>query len=351
MLYRRGLVYWTKFDHRGRTHRLSTGARTRAESLRTEKLLKAQIVRQEGPTLPAGRPRSVPGLLRDIAGEHLESIRGKGRAAPYVASVEIGWRHLLRHFGEDAFAADVTHDRIAAYEIRRRAEGVRGQSIRRELWQLRWALRSAARKGWIDSLPEFPAVDRDPPHPSRRGRLIPREIVQAILGALDAEARDRVVIAALTGLRATEMQRLTGGWLEGERGAKVIRVPGPSAKNRRERVVPCPAIAAEILDRRRKMLGPRTPLFPVLSHRTQLRRVCRDLGVERIHMRDLRATFASEAMRASGDAAAVQAILGHHDLRMTQVYQRSTIQRLQDASAGVERALFGARPRHSRRKK
>lgn len=341
MLYRRGVVYWTKFNHRGRTYRLSTGARTRANALRAEALLKAQVIRETGAELPPGRPRSVAGLVRDLAGEHLDLIRGRGRAAPYVASIEIGWRHLLTHFGADAVISDLTHDRIAAYEIGRRQEGARGQTIRRELWQLRWAFRSAQRKGWIDAMPEFPAVDRDPPHATRRGRLVPPKILRAILRELDREARDRLMVIALTGLRATEAMKLTGAWLEGRKGARFIRVPAAAAKSRRERLIPCPSHAAAILVRRRGLLGSEVPLFPVTSHKTQLRRVCRDIGVERITLRDLRTTFASEALAATGDAAAVQDILGHHDLSMTQVYQRSTVKRLRKAARGVEAALLG----------
>ncbi len=339
MLYLRGRIYWTEFLLRGKRIRVSTGETDRARARRAERLIKAREENRVGPRGTAGRPAGRHGLLRDLSGEHLAEIVGRGKAPGYIASIRIGWRHLLKHFGAEASATDATYDTIRDYEIARRSSGIRGQSIRRELWQLRHALESARRKGWIDRLPDFPAISTDPPHPRRRGRLVPAGVLADVLGRLGQDARERLVVASLTGLRATELQRITADWIEGERGARVIRVPAAAAKNRRERIVGCPPRAATILrDRAKRMNG--EPLFPVASHRTQLARACRDVGLpDTITLRDMRTTYASEALAATGDVAAVQAALGHQDLRMTQIYQRTTVARAVATGRAVARAL------------
>src|SRR5574340_1138047 len=58
--------------------------------------------------------------------------------------------------------------------------------------------------------------------------------------------------------------------------------------------------------------------------------------------RDVRHTFAKLALAATADAVAVQAALGHMDLRTTRLYQSSTPARTAAASAAVEQAFMPA---------
>jgi len=274
-----------------------------------------------------------------LSGEHVAEIVGRGKQAGYIASVRIGWKHLLGHFGGTTPVGDVTYDGIRDYEIARRAEGIRGQSIRRELWQLRHALASGVRKGWLLTVPAFPPIATDPPHPRRQGRLVPRAILADVLSRLDVDARERFVVASLTGLRSEELVKLSASWLEGKGAALVIHVPAAGAKGKKARIVGCPPAAAKILRARAKRAGD-APLFPIASHRTQVNRACRDAGLAApIHLRDMRTTYASEGLAATGDVAAVQAALGHQDLRMTQIYQRTTVARAIKTGLAVAAAL------------
>jgi integrase len=83
--------------------------------------------------------------------------------------------------------------------------------------------------------------------------------------------------------------------------------------------------------------------FPSGSHRTH--RTARLLAAQRagwpsgISLRDLRHTHATLAAHALGDAKAVQAALGHSDLRTTDRYLSSTIARTTATASAVAEAL------------
>jgi integrase len=88
--------------------------------------------------------------------------------------------------------------------------------------------------------------------------------------------------------------------------------------------------------------------FAHSDHRTH--RTARNLAAKRagwptgITLRDLRHTHATLAAHATGDAKAVQSALGHSDLRTTERYLSSTINRTTATAAAVAEVLT----RHNR---
>lgn len=289
--------------------------------------------------------------LEMMAAYDIKETSQRGLDDAHVKARRSKWRVTLRFADPDTLITAIGYDWARAYEGRRRAAGVAGQTIVREFQLIKSALRIAKRQGKLVALPdEWPSVRRDPADPQRKGKLRSPEMIAEYIRRLNGEARDEVEIDAVTGIRGGgELKRLEAGWIEpAPKGAVVpaiIRIPARAAKNRRERVIGCPQRALDIIKRRIEE-GCKERIFSKESHRTHRRRVWRDVckvfGVPelpRITMRDLRHTYATLAMQRSGDPAAVMAALGHRDLSTTQLYLSAPLERTAQLGAGVEAEL------------
>jgi hypothetical protein len=69
-----------------------------------------------------------------------------------------------------------------------------------------------------------------------------------------------------------------------------------------------------------------------------------------VTLRDLRHTYSTLGLQGSNDAAAVQAAMGHSDLRTTQLYQSSTVARVAKVGVAVAASVFG-KPKAGRAKR
>lgn len=143
------------------------------------------------------------------------------------------------------------------------------------------------------------------------------------------------------GLRATEVAQLEGDRLHTDLG--VARVLG---KGRKERIVPIgkPALAAvDQYDRelRPKLLRPARPTERLLLSRTgrQITRIvvwqivtkhARRAGLHDVHPHTLRHSFATHLLAGGADLRVVQELLGHANIRTTQVYTHVDATRLKE---------------------
>lgn len=198
-------------------------------------------------------------------------------------------------------------------------------------------------RGFFRYMLQERAIESDPAKVidlPRSGRPLPEvaglDDVRRMLNVRSASARDRALLLLLygAGLRVSEVVRLELGALHLDAG--IVRVLGKGGK---ERVVP---IGAEVIDglrlyiesERGKILGGRTTdfLFPGRSRRglrpltrqtvfELLRRLARGAGLERpLSPHKLRHGFATDLVRGGADLRAIQVMLGHADLRTTEIY-------------------------------
>lgn len=156
-------------------------------------------------------------------------------------------------------------------------------------------------------------------------------------GAVAFAARDDAVIEVLygSGIRVSELCGLTPSRLDLAQAA--ITVMGKGAKERR---VPLSEPAVDALRRwlplRAEVLpnahGPDDPLFVNRSRRPltprDVRRVLDRRSASPTHPHALRHSFATHLLDGGADLRAVQELLGHADLRTTQVYTHVSKERL-----------------------
>ena len=291
-----------------------------------------------------------------MAAADIKRAEDNGATPEHVKALESLWSVMLRRLDPDASMGTVAarvFDVVEDYIGRRRGEQVRGQSIRREVAALKRAFTIAHRRGLIDAMPtHWPTVKSDPLDPLQRGKLRPPEVIQAVLEQVSQDARDELLFVALTGLRATEVKRLATSWVEPAAPSAsvpaVLRVPAHSAKNRRERVVGLPETALGIIKRRVAANPTAERVFSQSNHKKAVRAASQRAGLpDTLTLRDMRHTYGTLALRGTADPVAVQAALGHSDLKTTQRYLSSTIERTTSAGAAVADALVGVQNRHT----
>lgn len=183
-----------------------------------------------------------------------------------------------------------------------------------------------------------------------RQRYLSREEVRRFLGVLDEEP-DRLSVSALrlllyTGCRRDEILSLQWQFLHRDEARFFL----PRTKNGRSRTVFLNERALAVVDDliAKRDLSPRTSgslyLFPsrgkarkpyLYDLRKPFERACRAAGIENFRPHDLRHTFASLAVSAGVPLFAVQHLLGHQDISMTQRYSHLAADDLRRASADV----------------
>ena len=219
-------------------------------------------------------------------------------------------------------------------------QGHNGRSIARALSALRGLFRHEIRHG---RLRENPVADvRAPKSPKRLPRTLDVDQTSRLLDAAPDEpllVRDLAMweLAYSCGLRVSELAALDPPALDLRAGE--VRVLG---KGRKERIVPVgekaiSAVARWLPLRAALLAAEETALFvgrrgrriAVREIQLRLKAWARQQGLDvPLHPHMLRHSFATHLLESSGDLRAVQELLGHSDIRTTQVYTHLDFQHL-----------------------
>lgn len=177
---------------------------------------------------------------------------------------------------------------------------------------------------WIDK----PIGDRIKLLPERNERhiyLTTKEVMDIAEACDNKNAADMILLAAYTGLRRSELFSLTIANLRD--GCIVLDA---KTKSGRPRVVPIPKEALEIASK-----------LPLSLSESQLRsewdKVRVKLKLPHIRFHDLRHTYASWLVQAGVPLKAVQDLLGHSTLAMTQRYAHLSTDHLRDAVSKISK--------------
>lgn len=271
-----------------------------------------------------------------------------GHASPHTRAA---YRRDLAHFARywQAHAARHAHGvdahAVRAYVAWLHREGLSGRSIARALSALRGLYRYEIRHG---RLRENPVADvRAPKSPKRLPRALDVDQAHRLLDVdLAAEGisdplalRDCAMweLAYSCGLRVSELVGVDLDALDARAGE--LRVLG---KGRKQRVVPVGGKALAAVDAWRParamlaavgesalFVGRRGRRVAVREVQTRLKQWAARQGIEvPLHPHMLRHSFATHLLESSGDLRAVQELLGHSDIRTTQVYTHLDFQHL-----------------------
>ena len=349
-LYKRkgSAVWWCRFQVAGHEIKRSTRTEDRRAAAVEERRLRSLYEAQAPRRRAAGRL-----TLADLGGKDCARAEAAGATPEHVETLASQWEAVVTFFGADALPTVISHDSVEGYIISRR-KSVTGQTIIREVQAIKRGCAIAHRLGAMPVIPQtWPKVRRNPIG-KRKGRLHPPHVLAAWLFELPQDARDEAEIAALTGLRAAELKRLAASWVEpasaelqAEGVATVLRVPAPSAKARKERVLPLPPRALEII--RRRAIHVENYDAPVLfqgSHMTARTLARKRIGYKTpISLRDLRHTLATLTNRVGGIAAA-RDVMGHESIATTNRYISGDLLEMGRAALAIDEIVGTAKSAH-----
>ena len=279
-----------------------------AQNALAERLLQ----RDTPPTPPA------PKTFGEVTTAYLDFKKAEGKRS--VADDERALKRLRAWFGDATPVTEITAQRIADYsreragQISRLGRTVSPATRNRELACLRHLLRLAAEWGHTEKAPRI-RMAKEPEH---RVRWLEPNEETALLVACDESRNtylvDVVRVALETGMRLREITELQWPQVDLTRG--VIRLEHTKSGRRRE--VPMRQDVYAIFA---AMAEPRQGrVWPDRRIRTAFENAVDRAGLKEFRFHDLRHHFASWFMMRGGDLLALQKILGHRTLAMTQKY-------------------------------
>ncbi|MEM0014907.1 MAG: tyrosine-type recombinase/integrase [Zestosphaera sp.] len=252
----------------------------------------------------------------------LTELEAAGASAKTVRAYRYGITNFLKFLGKN-LARELSVEDYNRWRLDRLRRGLpRGSSDRRkaQVTLHYYSLYVRAFIKWLGLADRIPAVAR--PRGRRNVTALKDEEVRRMLEA-SRDVLDRVVVALLyeTGLRAQELLTINVEDLNLKDREIVVR----HAKFGEERVVffgPLSAEALQVYLTSYRRGGGRliNLTYSGLYKRLKTLAARAGVGVDKVRPHVLRHTFATEALRRGMDVLALQSLLGHKDVKTTQIY-------------------------------
>lgn len=257
---------------------------------------------------------------------------------------------------------ELSSEHLQLFVERRLSDGLKSQSVNRELNSVMAALNSARKL--FGRLAQWtpPAAPRPKQSKAARERVITQAEKDKLLGYLLAPRRDGeresdararrdagliIHVALLTGLRHGEINRLMWHDLDGTRSLKVVGTKTATVSNPTRYITPLTPTMLAILDERRRRSS--TPYIFTRSGGALprfyqiLRKACEVCGIPYgrdaaggLVMHDARHTATTRLLQAGVDVATVQSVTGHSDKTMVLYYAHATTSSRERAAAALE---------------
>ena len=194
-----------------------------------------------------------------------------------------------------------------------------------------------------------------------RERFMDGDEIAAFLAACDAEGQpwaDFFRLALATAARRTNLQMMQ--WAHINTGQRVWTIPASEAKAGKAIRVPLTGPALAILERRKNeqamhysdRIRASDYVFPVLRDKgtnpyigqpaRPFHRILKRAGIEDLTVHDLRRTAGAVLAAQGVSLPIIGKVLGHTDLRATQIYARLDLGPVRDAMERASAGVFGA---------
>ncbi len=285
------------------------------EAVKAYRDTKARLDRGEPPLFATSNK-----TVDEAVTKYLEVCQGtwSPREAERVRSIMD--RHVLPFFGWRRIA-NVKQLHLEEYVAKRLGEKAGPSTVNKEIMRVRHFFNKLIQWGEIRRNP-CQKVKRLKEPPARVTYLDGDERARLLAEAerFAPPLRDIVTFAMLTGARLSEILALTWSNVDIERQIITFR----KTKSGNIRHVPIHQYLFRVLHALNPSSDPTAPLFPPgwNSRRvsTAFRRIAQRAGLKGFTFHDLRHDFASWLSMSGVSIRAVQTLLGHQDLRMTERY-------------------------------
>lgn len=313
-VYKRGAIWWYKFQHKGARYQESSGSTLRSVAIKAEADRREQLEK-----LARGGKADVlfEDLMVRFAEEHWPTIK-PGSATRYKVSGKV----LIPHFQGKALR-EIDKAAIQEFIRSRRAAGVTDSTIRKDIACLSSAMTCAVDWDLIEHNVVKSLPRKSLAKPKDRVRWLRKKERAALMSASDERMRQILETLIGTGMRLGELCTLEYRNVDQKR----MEIYLEETKTDAPRTVP---MAAEVWLQIR--LQPRSLLHDYvfadekgkpwsvtrLSKRIASRIAAAKVKDFRPH--DLRHTFASDYLQNGGRIERLQAILGHSRIEQTMKY-------------------------------
>lgn len=225
---------------------------------------------------------------------------------------DLAIRMLIAVVG-DVWAKSLNDALINKFKAAYKAKGKSNHSVNAYLRHIRAIMRYAYEKGYVKRLIKIKSL--------KVGKHLPRIITKEEREKILAKARTdnfemlRIITFALyTGCRRAEIKSLR--WQHLDLNANTCRITGKGDRQRTLYLLP-EAVAAlgEI-----KAIGPVFFQHHIDFYSKSFKKIAVDCGIKDIHFHNLRHSAATQMVESGIPLEIIQKILGHSDIRTTQIY-------------------------------
>lgn len=325
-LYKHPNGFW--YAELDRNRRRSLGTRDKAEAQKLFRRLKSEFLLEKVTYLDGNRP--APKALEDFTEEYLDWIH-QGLAYNTYAQARSGFKSLMIHIPPATRLSQITRHQIDIMQASMARE-VKASSVNTRFRIYRAAFGKAKEWGYLDKNP-FAGVK-----PLQEQEVFPRYLThEEIATILGAEGHPRYLALwqtlLLTGCRRKEVVTLT--WADINLDGRRIFIT--TTKNKRPRIVWISEPLVEVLQGLTPGVG---RLFPwglrQASRRFQM--LCFKVGIKaRLH--DLRHTYGSYLAMDGVDILTIGKLMGHLNIKSTQIYAHLSPGHLAQAQTKLANAL------------
>lgn len=318
-LYRRGRIWWGRAQRSGIEQRRSLKTADRAIA---ERRLRQWLADLDAIAWGDKPRRSFDEAAERFIREHLTTLKPRG-AERYGTSL----KHLAGHFGGKTLD-QITRGELAAFEVKRRSEGVTAPTIRRDLACLSSLFTSCEDWEWLDEgrnlVPGFlrrrakRGLKESPP----RTRYLHDAEEDRVLANAAPHVVAAIVLAIDTGLRREEQFSLAWPQIHLARGMIETTT---FTKNGRKRFVPISQRAAQMLAQIPRRIdtdyvfvndGTGTRYWQLNKG---LERAAARAGIDDLTWHDLRRTAGCRWLQRDGKSLEeVMLLLGHSSVKVTE---------------------------------
>lgn len=332
-LYKRGDTWHYDFAIAGGRYRGSTKETVLSRARQVEALLMAQANGRGHSVLPRKAP-----VLREFAGRFLQWVEASLLEPESKNYYRSGWRMV-----EQTVIAGMRLDHITTDAVETVRFGGSPANANRALRTLRRMLSKAAEWGLLQAAPRIKLMKE-----YGRSTLMDAATESKLLAVAIQPLRDVLLIMLDTGMRPQEVFRMR--WENVNWEARTIFVPYGKTRNSR-RYVPLSERVAEALQARSKGKTEGWVFPSCRSASGHLTSVAKAFAEARrateinpsVVLYCARHTFATQALAATGNLAAVMRALGHCNAQTAMIYQHPSIDAIREA---VDKRNLIAAQRH-----
>jgi len=336
-VYKRNLTYWVRFQWQGKEVRRSA----HTSSKNTAQQFLAQLLEEHHRLGRGGRPRrTYKEALERFTVDYLPTLKPRTQER-YRTS----FRQLNDAFGS-LYLDEISRARLADFASHRMTTGTKGATVRRDLATLSCVCSCAVAWDYIDANPVKQFSKRHIREAPPRTTYPSTDEVDRLVAHASPMAGQIIRFLEQTGMRQEEVCGLE--WSQVSIQRREVRLT--KTKTSSPRVVPLSDAAIGTLTGTPRHItspyvfwhhdGERYSTFAnsfaLIARRAMVPFRCHDL----------RHRFASVFLQATGDVAALQAILGHRSIQMTMRYAHMITSHLHRAMAdfGTKTGTVGTVP-------